>query len=274
MRTKLTAICGIGWVVLAVALVQAEKPIPAHPNDLQYPKLDYKIPPASQFREVLSNCMLVYIAEDRMLPTFDLNITLAAAGAFDPKDKVGLASLTGEQIRDGGTQDLTPEELDERVEFLAAQLFTGIGETSGSAGVAVLSKDIDAGLELLISVLRYPRFDEDRFRLAKERRIQNIKRRNDGTDQIERAEFNFLMNGEDHFSNWYPSTATLNAVTREDMLAFHRKYIHPGNMILAVAGDFDRAEMLKKLEKAFANWPAGEKSSKAFAKPEFEPKPG
>lgn len=262
------------WAMALAASARADKPVPAHPNDLQYPKMDYKIPAASQFREVLSNGMVVYIAEDRLLPTFDMHITLAAGSAFDPKDKIGLASLTGEEIRDGGTQDLTPEELDEKVEFLAAQLFTGIGETSGSAGVAVLSKDIDAGLELLISVLRYPRFDEDRFRLAKERRIQNIKRRNDGTDQIERAEFNFQMNGEDHFSNWYPSTATLNAITREDMIAFHRKHVHPGNMILAVAGDFDRVTMLKKLEKAFANWPAGEKSPRTFAKPEFEPKPG
>ncbi len=269
---------GVGWFcVLAAAIpaiALADKPMPAHPNDLQYPKLEYKIPPASQFREVLSNGVVVYIAEDRMLPTFDLNITLATGSAFEPKDKIGLASLTGEELRDGGTQDLTPEELDERIEFLAASLFTSIGETSGSAGISVLSKDIDAGLDLLISVLRYPRFDEDRFRLAKERRIQNIKRRNDSTDQIERSEFGFLMYGEDHFSNWYPTTATLNAITREDMLAFQRKYIHPGNMIITVSGDFDRADMLKKLEKAFSNWPVGDKSPRTFAKPEYEPKPG
>lgn len=274
MRTKINIICGIACVVFAAELVRADKPIPVHPNDLQYPKLEYKIPTASQFREVLSNGMAVYIAEDRMLPTFDLHITLAAASAFDPKDKIGLASLTGEELRDGGTQDMTPEELDEKVEFLAASVTTGIGDTSGSAAVSLLSKDIDAGLELLINILRYPRFDETRFRLAKERRVQNIKRRNDSTDQIERSEFGFLMNGEDHFSNWYPSTATLDVVTRDDMLAFHRKYIHPGNMIIAVSGDFDRAEMLKKLERAFSNWPAGEKSPRTFAKPEFEPKPG
>jgi len=274
MRTKLKMICGIAYVMATASLVLADKPVPAHPINLQYPRLDYKIPPVAQFREVLSNGMVVYIAEDRLLPTFDLHITLAAASAFDPQDKIGLASLTGEELRDGGTQDLTPEELDERVEFLAAELFSNIGETSGSAGVSVLSKDIDGGLDLLINVLRYPRFDENRFRLAKERRMQNVKRRNDRTDQIERAEFSFLMNGEDHFSNWYPTPATLNAVTREDMAAFHRKYIHPGNMIVAVAGDFERAEMLKKLEKAFANWPVGEKSPRTFPAPEFEPQPG
>ena len=73
------------------------------------------------------------------------------------------------------------EELDERVEFLAARLFSSIGDTRGAAGVSLLSKDIDAGLALLVDVLRYPRFDEARLRLAKERMLQNIKRRNDST---------------------------------------------------------------------------------------------
>ncbi len=266
------------WVCLGVILlgsaIRAQDPIPPHPEQIQYPKLDYKIPPAAQFREVLPNGMVVYIAEDRMLPVFDMHITLGAASAFDPKEKIGLASLTGEQIRDGGTQDLTPEELDERVEFLAAQLFSSIGETQGSAGVSVLSKDIDAGIDLLIGMLRYPRFDETRFRLAKERRLQNLKRRNDHTASIEQSEFGFLMNGEEHFTNWYPTPATLNSLTREDMVAFHHKYVHPGNMIVAVAGDFDRKEMLKKIEKAFADWPAGEKSARAFPKPDHDPKPG
>lgn len=269
MRTYLVAL-----FALTATAVHAETPIPAHPDKLEYPKLDYKIPSAGQFREVLTNGMVVYIAEDRMLPIFDLHITLSAATAFDPPGKIGLASLAGEQIRDGGTQDLTPEELDEKAEFLAAQLFSNIGETSGSAGISLLSKDIDAGLDLLINMLRYPRFDETRFRLAKERRLQNIKRRNDATAAIESSEFGFLMNGEDHFSNWYPTPDTINAVTREDLVEFHRRYVHPGNMMVSLTGDFDRKEMLKKLEKAFANWPTGLKTALKFPKPGFEPKPG
>lgn len=267
---KLTAFT----LVALTASLRAQAPIAPHPEKLEYPKLDYKIPASSQYREVLSNGMVVYIAEDRMLPTFDLHVTLAAASAFDPKNKMGLASFTGEQMRDGGTQDLTPEQLDEKVDFLAARLSSGFGETNGSADLSVLSKDIDAGLDLLISMMRYPRFDETRFRLSKERRLQNLKRRNDNTANIETSEFAFLMNGEEHFSNWYPTPETTNAITREDMIEFHRKHVHPGNMMLSVSGDFDRREMLKKLEKAFAGWPAGEKAPKAFAPPNHTPKPG
>ena len=258
----------------AAADTPAAKPIPAHPKELVYPPLEYQVPPASQFREVLSNGMVVYIAEDRMLPTFDMTVTIRTGGAFDPPEKAGLASLTGEQLRDGGTQALSPEELDERVEFLAASLYSSIADTEGTAGLSLLSKDIDAGLELLIDILRRPRFDEERLRLAKERMLQNVKRRNDSTSSIERIEWGFLMDGDDHFSNRYPCSKTINAITREDLGAFHRRYYHPGNMIVAVAGDFDHPEMLRKLERAFSDWPLGETAPKTFPKPKHTPHPG
>ncbi len=271
--TKLALRVGIVACSLAQA-ARAGDAIPDHPEKLVYSGLDFKLPPASGLRAQLSNGMVVYIAEDRMLPTFDLTITLRAAAAFDPEGKAGLAQLTGEQMRDGGTQDLTPEELDEKIEFLAARMRASIGDTSGRANLSCLSKDIDESLSLFASMLRYPRFDEARFRLAKERSLQNIKRRNDSTGTIEQIEWSFLMYGEDHFTNRYDTTDSLAAITREDMLSFHRKYIHPGNMIIAVAGDFEREEMLKKLEMVFASWPAGELAPKMLPKPTHTPKPG
>ena len=161
----------VALVALTVSCVIARADVPAgvapHPEKLVYPKLEFKLPQPAEVRTTLSNGMVVYVAEDRMLPVFDLNITLRAGSAFDPPEKIGVAALTGEQMRDGGTQDLTPEELDEKVEFLAARLFSNMGDTNGTAGVSCLSKDIDAGLELLGGMLRYPRFDETRLRLAK-----------------------------------------------------------------------------------------------------------
>lgn len=272
-RTTLAIIGGFAACSLLTA-ARAGDVIPEHPDKLVYDKLDFKLPLASELRAQLSNGMVVYIAEDRMLPTFDLTITFRAAAAFEPDGKAGLASLTGGQMRDGGTQDLTPEELDEKVEFLAARLSASIGDTSGRATLSCLSKDIDESLELFAGMLRYPRFDEARFRLAKERNLQNIKRRNDSTTTIERMEWDFLMYGEDHFTNRYPTTASINAITRDDMITFHRKYVHPGKMILAVAGDFDRAAMLQKLEATFAGWPAGDPAPTSFPKPTYSPKPG
>ena len=264
--------------VIIVASVTAgdllAQEIVAHPRDLTYPALEYQVPPASEFREVLPNGIVVYIAEDRILPLFDMSVTIRTGGVFDPPGKAGLAALTGEQIRDGGTVNLTPEELDERVEFLAASLSSYAGDTRGGVNLSLLSKDIDEGLALLVEMLRYPRFDEERLRQAKERNLQNIKRRNDSTSSIEDIEWGFLMNGADHFSNDYPSSASINAITRDDLVEFHRRTYHPANMIIAVAGDFDRAEMLEKIAAALADWPVGEPASEAIPAPQQEPPRG
>ena len=273
MMKRLNLISCLSVCLAAGAWVRGDD-IPPHPGQLRYPELHYNVPPASGFRSVLTNGVVVYIAEDRLLPTFDMSITLRTGAAVEPADKAGLASLTGDQMRDGGTKTFTPEEFDERAEYLAASLFSGIGDTRGRAGLSCLSKDIDEGLSLLIEMLRYPRFDEERLRQSKERRIQNIKRRNDSTASIGALEWGFLMNGEEHFSNRHETSASIRAIAHDDLAAFHRKYIHPSNMTIAVAGDFVRDEMLKKLEKAFGDWAAGETGPTTFPAPSHTPKSG
>jgi len=271
-RNVITAACGC--LIVLAARAPADPSIPAHPNKIDFPQLTYELPPASQFREVLPNGLVVFIAEDRLLPTFDLSVTLRVGSAVEPPEKAGLASLMAEQMRDGGTKSLTPDELDEKIEFLAASIRTGLSDTVGRAGLSCLAKDSDEALSLLVEVLRHPRFDENRLRLAKERLLQNFKRRNDSTASILGIEWGFLMNGPGHYSNRYPSSKTINRITRDDLVNFHRRYIHPGNMILTVAGDFDRDTMLEKLEAAFGDWPIGETGPRAFEAPTRRAEPG
>lgn len=274
MKSNKMMLFATAWAVLGCGVGLAETAIPPHPEKISYPPFQYELPPASQFRTVLSNGVVVYIAEDRLFPTFDMSVSLRVGGAVDPDGKAGVASLMGEQLRDGGTKSLTPEGLDEKLDFLAASARAGVGDTLGQAGLSCLSKDIDAALALWVEMMRYPRFDEDRLRLAKERRLQNIKRRNDSTDSIQAIEWGFLMNGDDHFSNRYPSSESISGITREDLVSFHRRFVHPGNMVIAVAGDFDRSAMLDKLEQAFAGWTVGETGPTGFAAPTHRPKPG
>ena len=235
MRSTIKFALGLGIIVGVAAGVLADGPIARHPSDLKYPALDFKLPTASSLRTVLKNGVVVYIDEDRTLPIFDMTVMLRTGGAIDPASKIGLASLVGGQLRDGGTKSLAPAELDEKIEFLAASMSCRISDTQGRGSLSCLSKDKDEGLALFFDMLRYPRFDAERLRLAKDRLLQNIKRRNDRTSTISRIEWGILMNGEEHFSNRYSSSETINAITRDDLFAFHEKYIHPGNMIIARA---------------------------------------
>ena len=229
--------------------------IPDHPSKLTFKPIAFEPPRPADHRVVLKNGMVVYIAEDKTLPLVNIALTLRTGSYLEPAGKEGLAALTGGQIRRGGTKSLTAEQLDERLDFLAASVGTGIGDTAGTASLNALSDNLDDALKVFVEMLKEPRFQEDRLALAKEQALQDMKKRNDDPADIERLEWNALLYGEGHFTNRFVTEASIKGITRDDLVQFHRKYFHPANAIAAVTGSFDRPTMIAKLEKAFAGWP-------------------
>jgi zinc protease len=248
-------------ILLALALTAAAAPgqvppeIPARPEQLTFEPIVFEPPSPGQYRHVLRNGMVVFIAEDKALPLVNISLIIQAGSWLDPAGKEGLASFTGSQMRRGGTKSLTAEELDERLDFLAAQVSSGFGDTSGGASLNCLTDNLDESLALFVEMLREPRFQEDRLALDQEQSLQAMKKRNDDSEDIEAREWNVLLNGEDQFTNRFTTGASLEAITRDDLVDFHRKYVHPSRMIAAVSGSFDTEDMLRRLEEAFADWP-------------------
>lgn len=240
----------------AAATPARAQAIPASPDELKFPPIAFQPPRAQDHRVVLKNGMVVFIAEDKALPLVNVSITVRAGSWLDPEGKQGLAAFTGSQMRRGGTESLTAEQLDERLDFLAAQVGTGIGGTTGSASLNCLADNLDEALRLFVDVLRRPRFQADRLALAKEQALQEMQKRNDDPEDIEGREWGVLLYGPTHFTNRFTTEASVRSITREDMVAFHRRQFYPANMIAAVSGSFDRATMLRKLEGAFAGWPS------------------
>ena len=241
--------------VLAASFVSAQTFV-EHPEKLTYAPLTYTPPSAKEHRVVLNNGIVAYVIEDRALPLINIQATVRAGAWLEPAGKEGLARLTGSQMRAGGTKSLTAEQFDERADFLAAQIGSSMGDTSAGASLNCLADNLDDSLKLFIEMLREPRFQEDRLKLAKDQILQDMKKRNDESEGIEAREFSVLLYGESHLSNRFSTEASINSITAADLKAFHDMYYYPKNMILAVSGAFTKAEMVKKLEAAFASWPS------------------
>jgi zinc protease len=242
-------------VLLLAAAVQAAPAIPEHPDRLVFKPLAYTPPRAADHRVVLKNGMVVFIAEDPTLPLVDIALTVPTGSYLDPAGQEGLAALTGSLIRNGGTRTLSAEQLDERLDFLAARVSTAIGETAGTASLNCLAENLDDSLRLFVEMLKEPRFQEDRLELARDQALQEMTRRNDDPEDIERREWNVLLYGEGRATNRFTTEASIRSVARADLVDFHRRYFHPAGMIAAVSGAFSRPEMIRKLEAAFAGWP-------------------
>ena len=241
-------------VLVGAAAGALAQQIPARPEQLSYPGLSYTVPDAKALQAKLGNGVTVYLAEDRLLPLVNVQVFFRGGRYMEPAAKEGVAALTGTVWRTGGAGALDPKQLDEELDFLAAQLATNVGDVTGSVTLNLLSKDLDRGLTLLMDVIRTPRFDEARLAKAKEDMISEMKRRNDDAEDIEAREWNRLVYGEAYWLNRLATKTSVDGITRADLAAFHKRLAAPANLVVAVSGDFKRTEMLAKLDGTLGAW--------------------
>lgn len=247
--------------------------IPDRPEKLGFPRLVYEPPAPEKYRVALKSGPVAYVVPDRELPLVNIVVYVRTGHYVEPQGKEGLTELTGYLLARGGTKSKTAEALEERLAFLAARLDSGVGETQGSISLNLLSKDLEEGLAILREVLTAPRFQDDKIALRKQQMFQAMKERNDDSRAIEGREAEFLAYGEDFWANRYSTEASVESLTRNDIEAFHQKWFQPHNFVIAASGDFDRDQMVQKLESLFSDWPfKGESpppipTNTVFAKP-------
>lgn len=244
--------------IAATHAAESSATLPPRPEQIAFEPLDFTPPSAADFRHVLPDGTVVYLAESHEFPLIDLSITFKGGASLDSAEIPGLASMTARMLREGGTASLSPEAFDEQLDFLATQASVSAGGTSTTASMNCLKKTFDESLGLFLSMLKEPAFNADRLAVTKARLMAQLEQRNDDASGILGREWRQLLFGAEHFEGSLPTAASVEAITPERLAEMHTRIVHPGNMIVSVSGDFDSAEMLAKLEKAFADWERGE----------------
>ncbi len=240
----------IGFVLTGSAQTSTK---PQHYKNLKYPPLrQVQIPEPLRFQ--LANGMTVFLLEDHTLPLVEASVLVRTGSRYEPADKIGLASMTGQVMRTGGTTTKTGDELDEMLEKVGASVETYIGTTSGGARVSVLKEDVGMGLNVLADLLKNPAFRDEKIDLAKVAARSSISRRNDQVGAIASREFNKLIYGTNHPYARTTEYTTIENITKQDMIGFHKKYFVPNNMMIAVWGDFSMSEMKSRIESLFGSW--------------------
>ncbi|HKW77327.1 MAG TPA: pitrilysin family protein [Terriglobales bacterium] len=237
------------------------------------------IPPLHAFkpqepkRIELPNGMVIFLQEDHELPLIDGVIRIRGGSRDEPAERVGLTSIYGEVWRTGGTVSKTGDQLDDFLESRAARVETSGGIDSTFLSWSSLKDDFDEVFPVILDLLEHPAFRQDKIMLAQRQIASAISRRNDDIDDIAGREAAKLAYGPE---NPYARTAeyyTISAVTRDDLVSWHKQTVVPNNMMLGITGDFDSAAMERRLREAFAGMPKGKpyaSSTIAFR----EPKPG
>ena len=262
----------------AFALATALLSTSAYPQASDY--RDIKTPPLHTMkfeqpkRIQLANGMVIFLMEDHELPLISATARIRGGSRDVAPEKAGLAGIYGSSWRTGGTEKQTGDELDDFLEARAAHVETGAGDDSSRVGFNVLKGDFEAVFPIFVDVLRHPAFRQDKIDLAKTQANTGISRRNDDAQGIAGREAFKLGYGADSAYARTSEYATIASITRDDLLAFHNRFVQPNNIILGVTGDFDTVSMEKRLRAAFESWPKGPAASKAAPAGIHPAKPG
>jgi zinc protease len=225
-------------------------------QEIQIPPLP-AFKPAQPKRIELKNGMVIFLQEDHELPLIDGTARIRGGSVNEPATKVGLVDIYGEVWRTGGTKTQTGDQLDDFLEVRAAKVETGGGPDSTTISWSCLKGDLDDVFKAFADVLQYPEFRADKLDIAQKELFDAISRRNDEIGEIARRETVKLAYGANNPYARETEYATVAAVTRQDLIDWHGKYVHPNNIILGISGDFDSATMESKLHAAFDAWPKG-----------------
>ena len=216
----------------------------------------------------LANKMKVYGIEHHELPLVQFNIVISGGHYLDPLKKSGVAYLVSQLMMEG-TQNRTPQELEEDIEKLGASIYMSAGNTSIRVSANTLIRNYDSVLSLVQEILVEPRWDEEEFALAKTRLLNSLKRQQANPNTLARNAFNKLTYGEDHiFSiSRMGNLETVEAITIDDLKKYYEKNFSPTQSAFLIAGDIDQDQVVESLQSLAENWKSYDVSFPAYALP-------
>jgi zinc protease len=246
----------MGYGILAQTAAPPVKTAGTAPAQAQ-PWKSIAIPPLHAFKPTqpkrieLANGLVIFLQEDHELPFVDGTILIRGGSRNEPADKVGLVSLYGEAWRTSGTATHSGDALDEELAEKAAGIETDGGLENTSVQWSGFKQDFDTIFGETVDLLLHPAFKADKLQLAQREMMTGISRRNDEASEIAGREAAKLVYGAASPYARQAEYATVEAVTIDDLKAWHDRTVVANDMIVAVEGDFDSAAMEAKLRKVF-----------------------
>jgi len=238
-----------GAVTLAQGTLDRSKaPAPGAPPMLRVP---------AWTRSTLGNGAELVVSEKHDLPLVSFTITMSGGyNQADPAARRGLADITAAMMSEG-TRTRDGEALSSALQLLGTTVTVRIGGESGTIAFQCIAGKFPATLDILADMLVNPAFPAEALERLRAQRLVALVQARDQTSAIASRVFPRLVYGDAHPYGQNVTEGTLKAITRDDVVAFHRAYFRPGQALVTVVGDVDASAAKASIEKALAAWPRG-----------------
>lgn len=201
----------------------------------------------------LKNGVQVLLVRDRSTPTVTLSGHIGAGTVRDQPATAGLATLTANNLMNG-TQTKDALAIAKTLENRGASLGFGASREGVSISGEALSADLPTLVQVAADVLKNASFPQNELELSRQRALTGLKLELDTPARLARRTFQQAIYPVDHPFHTFPTAASLQAITRDDLVRFHQQYYRPDATVLALVGDFDSAAVRSLLVSELGSW--------------------
>ncbi len=220
----------------------------------------FNLPPIEKTK--LSNGLELWMVEQNELPIVSMNLVLKTGTANEPDDRTGVAGFTT-SLLDDGTKTRSAVDIANQLQSIGAFVNAGGSWDSTTVSMQTLTKNLDKALDIYSDVIVNPTFPEKEFTSLRGRSLVGLRQQKANPNAIANIAYNKVLYGSHPYGR-DSTEATLNAISRDDLVKYYDSTFRPNNGVLIVVGKYDKAALKSKLEDAFAGWKPGDVSLKSL----------
>lgn len=224
------------------------RPEPGPAPDLSFPHF---------IAQTLDNGLTVVIVEHHEQPAVSVRLMVPAGRLYEPADSPGLVQAVT-SLLDQGTATRSAQEIAEAIDFVGGSLDTGGGDDFVLGTVSVTSDQLDLALDLLSDVMLRPSFPEEELQRWRTRTLAGLQVNLTDPAFLAGAAFDRVVFGDHPYGRPASGTPeTVEALTRQQVVDYHRATFVPNGSFLAVVGDVAPRGVMAAVRKAFGGWQKG-----------------
>lgn len=222
----------------------------------------------------LENGVRVFFVESHEIPMIQITAVFDAGAARDSSEKSGLAMLTNRLLREG-TGKLNANEIAVAFEDKGVEFATDSQRDMAIASLRSLTEPdlLEPSVKLFAQLLVDPAFPQASLDRERQRALIGLQQSAQSPGDLANIAFYRALYGPHPYAQRPEGTKTgLNAIVRDDLIAFHQRYYVGSNAVLAIVGDVSVREARRIARHALGGLPKGEHAS--LIPPVADPDPG
>ncbi len=224
-------------------IAQDEPPPPLDSNEFNFPTIT---------ENTLDNGLEVVVIEQPNIPIISLDVYFAGGSTAAPQDLPGMAGITGQLITRGAATR-SAQDIAGAIEQVGGAVGSSGGSDSLQVGVFALIEDKDLAFELLADMTLHASFPENEVERERAEWISGLEANLAEPGFVAGRTFGRTLYAGHPYGNPY-TFESLEAISRDDIVAFYESRRQPDNAVLIIAGAITTEEGLAYAEQHFADW--------------------